>query len=352
MALKFIDDFIPEIREKRENLHKLLKSTYDNSLLTKINQSLAIYLEMERHLAQLGIFIDKYSKEFIPEHAYYEKISPYLLKAKPYGSYLYQQLDLDYVNALLNILAEKYSFSIPTVDIDNQEIINLTKQFYFENFTGSILQEAIHLLEESYILFLESNSSEFPIPIYGRSYQDYYYEDVYSFIQRWHNMSDYSSLPHEIFHGVHFKLNPDTVFSIMETKEIGALMIGFLYYNFLTENFIQDGNILKIIEMMSASNQATILKKNLDSNLSNFYIVNFFLKIEAILVGYGMAREYSINREQGNQKLLKYIYHLFSTTSLPDYSFLGYSKDKILEVANRFVQERDDYLNGNYQKSL
>lgn len=352
VAVEFIDDFILEIKEKRDNLCKLLKSNQDSNLLAKATQSLAIYLEIERHLAQLGILIDQYSKEFIQERAYRDKMSGYLLRAKPYSAYLYQQLDLDYVNVLLDILAEKYSFSIPALDIDNQEVIDLTKQFYFENFSDSILQEAIDLLENSYILFLESNSLEFPIPIYGRSYQDYYYKSVYSFIQKWHNMFDCSSLSHEIFHGVHFKLNPSNVFSIMETKEIGAIMIGFLYYDFLTENYTQNGSILKKVEMMSTSNRATILKNDLNSNASNAYIVNSFLKIETMLVGYGMAKEYSINKERGNQKLLQYIYHFFSTASLPDYSFLGYSKEKILEVANQFVQERNDFLKSNYQKSL
>lgn len=352
MTVEFIDDFILEIKEKREKLCELVKVSQDSNLLTKATQSLSIYLEIERHLAQLGIFIDQYSKEFIPERAYHDKMLGYLLRVKPYSAYLYQQLDLDYVNILLDTLAERYSFVVPTLDIDNQEIIDLTKQFYFEIFSGSILQEATDLLENSYILFLESGSLEFPIPIYGRSYQDYYYESVYSFIQKWHNMFDYSSLSHEIFHGVHFKLNPGNVFSVMESKEIGAIMVGFLYYDFLTENYTQNGNILKKVEMMSTSNRATILKNDLNSNVSNAYIVNSFLKIEAMIVGYGMAQEYSINREYGNQKLLQYIYHFFSSASLPNYSFLGYSKEKILDVANQFVQERNNFLKSNYQKSL
>lgn len=347
-----MSNFIAEIKEKRENMSKLLKNIQDDKVIKKVNQSLATYLEIERHLAQLGIFIDKYSKEFIPECAYHDKMKNYMLKIKPYSSYLYHSLDLDYVNILLDVLAGKYSFDIPTVNIDNEEIISLTQQFYLKNFSGSILQEAIYLLKESYILFLEVDSLQFPIPIYGRSYQDCYYESVYSFIQRWHNMSDYSSLSHEIFHGIHFKLNPNTFFSIMETKEIGAIMIGFLYYNFLTEKFVQNGNILKIIELMSASNQAAILKDNLNSNIANAYFVSSFLKIEAILVGYGMAQEYLFNREQGSQKLYQYINHFFSTSCLPNYSFLGYTKDKILELANQFVQERDACLNANYQKSL
>lgn len=350
--MESINSFIFNIKEKRESLYELVDSSQDSSLLRKASQSLAIYLTMERHLAQLGIFIDGFSKELIPESAYHDQLSKYLLRLSIHEAYLYQDLDWEYVQLLLNILAKKYSFSVPLLDTDNQEILHLTKQFYFENFSDSIWQEANSLLSNSYILFLESHSLNFPIPIYGRSYQDYYYEDVYSFIQKWHNLVDLSSLSHEIFHGVHFKLNSNNLFSVPESKEIGATMIEFLYYHFLSDHFMRNGDILKKISMMSASNLASILQNDLTSNAFHAYLVNSFLKIEAILIGYGMSQEYLFDKENGNQKLMKYIHHFFSTSSLPDYSFLGYTKDKILEIANMFAQERDYFLTPNYQKSL
>lgn len=154
MNMHSIEDFILEIKAKREFLQHLIKNTDDSNVIQKILDSLAIYLQMEHHLSQLDIFIDDNSKKLIMEQVYMDRLLPYLMQSRPrLFAYLYQQPDLEYVNSLLNILSSAYSFSIPSLDIDNPEIIDLTKEFYSQTFHDSIFQEAMSLLEYSYILF-------------------------------------------------------------------------------------------------------------------------------------------------------------------------------------------------------
>lgn len=345
-----VNRFIIEIKEKREFLQNLVNTTKDNSIIKNASLSLLMYLNLEHDLAHLGIFLDDQSKEIMREQVYRNKVFPYLLQ---FG--IQQQnprLNLDYVNSLLEVISKAYSFSIPTLNIDNQVLIDYTKQFYLQFFSDTILQEAINLLENSNLLFLERNVSDSATLIRGRSYMDPYYKTVYSVIQRQYDITDYGSLAHEILHGIHFLLNPNIINSISEVKEVGSNMIEFLYYDFLSKNSNFNSSNLKKIYFMSIANEATILKRNLNENCFGFDINNSFLLLEAKIVGYGMAKEYLLDPKQGKKQLQKYMYHDFLSSYVPDYSFFGYSKEKILKIAGELIKEREDFLNKNYKKSL
>lgn len=345
-----IDDFILEIKKKREFLQHLEKTTTDSSLLKKISSSLLCYIEMEYYLSQLNIFIDDDSKKLTSSQSYINKMYPYLMREET-SNYLLEHLDLEYRDALLNILSESYSFSIPSLEIYNQELMDLTKIFYNQAFHNPVLQEVINILEHSHILFLENESKTFPFSALGTCYMDSYYDEAYIFIHRYHNMSDFVSLPHEIFHGLHFKLNPNIKFSVSESLEVGPHVIEYLYYDFLFKNSIY-GDILKMIHFISMSNNATLIKKTLSTDFKEGDIISNFLLLEAQVIGYGMAKEYLMDSKETEQKLMKYIYHHFPLDHLPDYRFLRYSKEEILKTGKQLVKERNELLDSNFKKSL
>lgn len=333
-----------DIRKKRAYLQKRLKVTNDSIEKKTIAFSISSYLQIEYSLSKLNYVVDKIGKVVLKRDFLLEKSAPYLEILSSSWNYYLEDLDLDYVSSLIDILSEKNYFTVPsTLNVTNDDLIDIAKQFYQESFEGEIKDKGLELLNSSSILF--PSVGFYFSNIIGKNYTDPYFGDTYSFIKRQNNDIDLVTVPHEVFHGIEFKLNPQNVLnSVSECSEAGTYAIEFIFYDFLEQLYGSVGSSLKKIALFQIGFDASLLEEKKFSDTQDGYSVSNFLYLESIIVGYGIYLLYKEDRKSGEEKLMEFLNCNFSRNKIPDYSTLGFSKEKILSLAEQMVLERNKFI--------
>lgn len=331
-----------EIRQKRHYLQKRLKETNDTIERKVIAFSISNYIQMEYNLSKLNFFVNEIGKVYLKRDFMLEKSVPILKTLKLKWDYYFQ--DLDYANTLMSILSEKNKFILPnTIDINNNELIDITESFYEEYFDAEIKENGINLVRDSNIVFLSFDG--LLAGAIGRSYADPYFGDIYSFIKRTNKDIDLLVIPHEIMHGINFLINKENLFnSVVETDEVSTNSIEFIFCDYIGEKYSDIGQGLKKALLCLIGNNAFNLKTNLNNDPKNIDNIISFLMLEAKIIGYGIYQIYKEDRKKGEEKLVEFANHNFSRDMIPDYSSLGFSKEVILSLARKIVVEREELL--------
>lgn len=333
-----------DINKKKLYLKNRLKETNDSIERKTIAFSLASYLQMEYALSKLNFYVDKLGKVILKRDFVLEKSIPYIKILDVGFDCRLEELDLEYVSSLTEILSERFFCSIPkTLNVTNDQLIQISEQFYNECFGGEIRQKGVDLLKESNIFF--TNHDFCYSNAVGKNYTDLYFGDNYSFINRQNNDIDLASVPHEIFHGVNAKINPSSLIdSIPETEEIGTYVIELILFDFLDKLYGSVGTGLKKIFLFNIGFEALKLKENIFTSVQSSSYVTDFLDIESRIVSYGIYQLYKADKNKGEEKLIEFAKRNFRRDKLPDYSSLGFSKDVILSLAEMMVEEREIFI--------
>lgn len=333
--------YLIEIKQKKLYLQQKLKETTDALERKVIAYSLSNYIQIEHGLSNLNIFVDRIGKFLLKRDFLAEKVTPYFKIMAQNWNYCFQELDLEYVNSLTSILANSYSFDIPkTIVCNDSQLINITKKFYLKMFKDKVKDKGYNLSNYSKLIFSKKDS--LCEGVVGKSYFDPYFSDNYFFIKRNYNDMDLLILPHEIFHGINFKMNFKSILdSIQETQEVGTATIEFICCDFLDNYYSPTGTNLKKSILLDISNRFLILKNDFSMNGNSIDNIINFLVLESKIVGYGIYQIYLDDKKRGEDMLLEFCNHNFSRESFPDYSDLGFSKDIILSLAKKMVEERN-----------
>lgn len=325
-------------------MQKRLNETNDPIEKKVIAFSISSYIQMEYNLSKLNFFVNKIGKVYLKRDFLFEKSLPMLKTLKLNWDYYFQDLDLDYANSLITILSEKNNFILPTtIDITDNELIDITRNFYGECFDGIIRRNGVELSKSSNIIFLDFDG--FLTDALGQSYSDPYFGDVYSFIKRENKDIDLLITPHEIMHGINFKVNKDSLFdSTLETEEASTNGIEFIFCDYIEEKYSNVGYNLKKALLCLIGNKAFNLKTSFNRDPKHVDNVISFLIFEAKVVGYGIYQIYKQDRKKGEEKLVEFANHNFPRDMIPDYSSLGFSKEDILSLAQDMVKEREKLL--------
>lgn len=332
-----------DIQKRKKYLQKRLAVTNDAKEIRAISCSLQNYLEMEYHLSNLSIFLEKMSLSLFKQSIMLNRSVPYLSKIDVNSNYLDKKLDVDYVHQLLSNLATPYFFDIPsTLTYNDNELIKLTRDFYNETFTGKIRDYSLEIIGSHNIHIM--NRAVLFTNIYGKNYADPYFGDTYCYVFRSNTDVDFLTLAHEVYHSVCFKLNKDSVYSFVnESKEIGTTTIELLFTDYLIKQggtLADIGNYLKKVIITSLSNRSHLLNANFGNINQSISFTSDFLLLEAMVVGYGLYLEYLEDPVKTSNKMIEIAQYNFNNDNLPDYSSFGYSKEEILLLSKNFKSKQ------------
>ncbi len=343
-----------EIATKIIYLKKVFKKTADLIEKEKILYS----LETLRSIQLSKNIVD--SDENFSHLVLDSKLMPNILKE----SIVYKnQLSLDtkytdnLVQAIVNMVVNKkyknYSEkSLIYKKYSESELIAIAKDFYSQ-LDSELYELSLKSLDKkNHALMFNSSDSK----SYGITFYDYHFNKAYCKISYSNNYTDILTTVHEVMHATEFEYNDTIVkkkYPIL--TEIAPKTIEYLLYDYLlTNDFNKDQvNILKqnrIIHGVKNASRAHKIIKNpdeIDDLRSNNYYYNneikTFMDTVSSLVATYLYLEIKKDKQIGLEKLKKLMKNPILINEIPDFSFIGFDAEVMLEVALNYGLDDADH---------
>lgn len=273
-----------------------------------------------------------------------------------YLYYLYQLLD--------NIKGNDNGFSYDEFKYTNpsdEQIVGLSKIFYSDLGNENIKELANKIFSDSShygFTDLFSNESRGSL---GVTAYDLVYNKPYSSIVRTGNISSFLSFNHEIMHEIDFyasqyQINDNYSYFV----EIPTFTIDFLFMDYLEDMGFdkEQVNALRRYKQGIQFTRVNTLFNNCkdklnylgikEVNKSNANILNkifteYFIKKllieESYIIAYGLYKQIKDDKEKGLNNLYKLIKYQIPNNKLPDFSFIGLPRERILELSKEIINQ-------------
>ena len=286
---------------------------------------------------------------------------------------IFNELDVDYIDFIFR-LAKNLSdlsisnieFEFPYLRVKDKNVVKLSKEFYKSLNNEKIIEKAnIILNDKSYYDFINKINmySSLGGTITGITVFDYALNKPYITVQRTDGVFEYEAFNHEVMHGIDFYLHhKNPVYYYNGFQEFPTHVINYLTVDFLKEKNI-DPEHVDLITLNSFHNTLTLAhriinfmnknkleKENNKYKISDSSIVFNLLKFESFVLANSVYNQTKTDKTTALNNLVKYMEEPFTRDVVPDFSYIGFSNDKLLDESKRMAEVCKKVVTKNLNK--
>lgn len=281
-------------------------------------------------------------------------------------SKLQSPIDNDYLSFLLK-LAENVSkmeieydedqVELNSLKLNDEKKIELSKIFFNELKNETIKNTAHKVLSDSSHYGFTNHFSKESESIYGITVYDTVFNKPYITTQRLGNIMGLQAFNHEIMHGIDFYIGKrrfgEGYYGFHETP---TYTIDYLYLDFL-EKMRFDKNQVDALRRKKLQYASSLAKyeilgkirtklihtvgikdyKNASiediRNIIDDDLLKNLLELESCVIAHGLYQEIRNNERNGLSNLETVMSTLLPRNKIPDFSFIGFKQEKILEIS-------------------
>ena len=373
---------LADIKNKTKEISKKLKTCKDSEEKDLLELTLAIYLSI---LINSGSI--RYTKFYnfldIITGGKYTLISKKGKMIRNFSKILEKKknfMDISYLQFLMQ-LAENVANTKKVIKNDNELVhqslelsdellINISRLFYLELGDEEIFELAKKLLDDDTVLNFSDEFYSCYQNCMGLNFSDFIYNKSYCAVKRNYTIYDVKSLNHEVMHGIDFymgyKIPTKNYYGFIEvpTYTIDYMFIDYLEKFSFNKDDIQrlrlekdyylqclsDIVLFNILESLVVKNGSKILLYYSAKEVIEIItpgMVRQLLEIESGVIAYGLYKEIKENKEEGLSNLKKFMKTYIPKDKKPDFSYLGLSDEKLLELSKEIGSYSKEHEPGN-----
>ena len=273
-------------------------------------------------------------------------------------------MDNDYLQFLIKLcdnisLDHSLNYDVPvfeTFNISKEEVVNVSKNFYYSLGDKDIYQNALKILNDENSLNF-SKISRIGFEDYkGVTLNDYIFDKSYCNISLQKNIFDYQILNHEVMHAVDFymkkKLPSENYYGFHEvpTYTIDYLFLDYLENSGFPKNQIQ---ILRNQKINYLKDLATITKMEIKrllsrekgyktsinpsisdiSDVTNLKINKRLIELQSGIMAYGLYNQINQDKENGIINLKTFMKTIIPNNITPNFENIDLSSSILIEYS-------------------
>lgn len=274
-------------------------------------------------------------------------------------------LDEQYLSFLLQLcnnvastdLVEIDGLSFDTMDITYENLINMSKNFYYQLGDNEIYTIAMKVLDDDTALNFSTIPRTNMVDCSGLTFNDYIFDKSYCTVTKKNNIFDYQILNHEVMHGVDFymqkKVPSENYYGF---HEVPTYTIDYLFIDYLEkiglpleqiqllrkqkDNYLQE--LAKITQMQikrlliqqkgyKASVEPTIqdIMEILNPNIRKQ-----LLEIQSGVMAVGLYEQIKNDNINGLNNLKQFMKTQIPKTQIPNFENMGLNYDSLIYYSN------------------
>lgn len=251
---------------------------------------------------------------------------------------------------------------LATLKLSPQELIEISKGFYKWLGDKEIYDYASEMLDnKSHLQFknLKYQKNDFGIAS-GMTYYDSLFEEAYIGITQEFTLFDAQVLNHEIMHSIDFRMHQKLPSNnYYGFHEVSTYTIDYLFFDYLEEkgydlteiNKLRDRKTEYVSRLASYSllqlqlsngnkfSFQNVSTENLKQSINN-YIRKNLLEVQSCLIAHSLYTQVKDNKEFGIANLKKFMQTNIPINQVPDFSYIGISRQELLNTSKEIGNER------------
>lgn len=364
---------IDEIKQKLKYVKQRLKNETNPKEKEMLTSSLLVYINMINSSDVKNMKFTKvvdiltHGKFSLIKNEKYKKISDVVFGFK---DYVYDDdLLLELSQNLKADASNAEELPLNHLELSPQQLIEISKGFYKWLGDEEIYNYACKMLDNTSHLQIENTTYyDHYFTFSGVTYSDMLFDEVYISMSREFTLFDAQVLNHEIMHSIDFTMNKKLPSNnYYGFHEVPTYTIDYLFFDYLEETGYDINEINKLrlqktkyIESLASYslfqlrlNSKFDLKTQLNERLKKVmdkYIRKNLLEVQSELIARSLYSQIKDNKINGINNLKKFMRTNLPTDKVPDFSYIGISKQDLLDISKTFgdnVEISQDVLHSN-----
>lgn len=358
---------IKSLKEKQKYIEERLKNCTDNRERELLQLSLVSYSAL---LNNSGTFVHTQIPNII------DKLTQSQFKSKKeieMGKLEYElffgdepYLDEQYLEFLMQLcnnvastdLVEIEGLSLEPMEVIYENLINMSKSFYFQLGDNEIYEMAMKTLNDDTALNFSTITRRSMAECSGLTFNDYIFDKSYCTVTKKNNVFDYQVLNHEVMHGVDFymqkKIPSENYYGFHEvpTYTIDYLFIDYLEKMGLSaeqvqllrkqkDNYLQELAKITLMQIKRLLIQQKGYKASINPSIQdvleilNPKIKKQLLEIQSGIMAVGLSEQIKNNNVEGLNNLKQFMKSIIPKEQTPDFSYIGLSAYELLQYSEQ-----------------
>lgn len=362
---------LKNINDNKKEILTKLKTCEDKKEKERLELTLATYICMLNNSGAIRYtkfynFIEQVTKGKFSLMSPRNKL---IIKGEKIISDSKDYLDENYLAFLLQIatnisktqdvIEDESEIKFDSLNLSNEELIKISKLFYFELGDQEIYEASKKLLDSEDALNVSQSFISDMKLANGLTFNDYVFNKSYCTIIRENNIFDIQVLNHEVMHGIDFYVQPkiptDNYYGFHEvpTYTIDYILIDYLENFGLDSQEIQKMRLKKDSYIQSLASLTLLQIKNEIARkkgigymkgystsdvmeVINPIILKQLLEIESGIIAFGLSKQYRVDNNLAITNLKQFMKQIIPKDKRPDFSHLGMNDETLMELSMEF----------------
>lgn len=274
--------------------------------------------------------------------------------------YIDDQYLMHLLNTVENLSTPNYEikeFSFQDMNVNNEMLINFSKQFYTSLGDSEILSNACKILDDNSSLNFENGKRKGFEDTRGLTYCDYVFDKAYCNVSKSNSIIDAQVLNHEVMHGIDFyfqkKVPSENYYGF---HEVPTYTIDYLMFDYMDSVGFDSEEVEKLRQekknYLLGLSQMT--KSQINMQLMRCYgfkrkqnpsfddikscitpqLLKQLLEIQSAIISYGLYQQFQNDKNYGIDNLKQFMKMVLPKEQIPNFSFIGITNEDIINYSN------------------